>query len=98
MNKPMLIIAVAAALAGGSAAQASEGRCSVPMASWQPRAAVEQLARDKGWSVQRIRTDDGCYELRGRDDKGQRMRLRLDPATLKTVDAEIEYRNGKEED
>jgi len=98
MNKRMLIIAATAAIAAGAAAQAGEGRCSVPMASWQPRAAVEKLARDKGWAVQRIRTDDGCYELRGRDEKGQRMRLRLDPATLKTVDAEVEYKTGMEDD
>ena len=36
--------------------------CIVPMADWQPRDAVLRMAADNGWSVRRIKIDDGCYE------------------------------------
>jgi hypothetical protein len=42
--------------------------CFVPMADWQPRDAVARLAEGNGWSVRRIKIDDGCYEIDGRDD------------------------------
>lgn len=41
----------------------AEDDCYVPMADWQPRAALAQLAEDNGWTVRRIKIDDGCYEI-----------------------------------
>ena len=40
--------------------------CFVPMADWQPREAV-RAGRGEGWTVRRIKIDDGCYEIDGRD-------------------------------
>tara|TARA_B110000503_G_C7168525_1_gene423130 strand:- start:4080 stop:4394 length:315 start_codon:yes stop_codon:yes gene_type:complete len=57
-------------------------RCAVPMADWQPRDAIAQLAAQKGWTVRRIKIDDGCYEVSGWDAQGQRIEVKIHPATL----------------
>ena len=42
--------------------------CSDPVSDWQPRETLrQQVERQYGWSVQRIKVDDGCYELKGLD-------------------------------
>ncbi len=69
--------------------------CAVPMTKWQPREAVEKLAADHGWTLRRIRIDDGCYEMIGRDAEGRAIEVKLDPATLAIV--EIEFEENQQE-
>jgi hypothetical protein len=72
----------------GTAALASEHDCRVPMADWQPIAAVNALMQKRGLTVRRIKIDDGCYEVKARDAKGNRVELRLDPGTLRVLEPE----------
>ncbi len=74
----------------GSGAALASQRCEVPLADWQPRAAVEKMLEAKGWRVTRIRTKDGCYRVKATNDKGERYEGTLDPATLRVVKEEIE--------
>jgi hypothetical protein len=64
--------------------------CAVPMTDWQPREAVVKLAEEQGWVLRRIRIDDGCYEVIGRDAAGRAIEVKLDPATLAVVEMEFE--------
>ena len=64
--------------------------CAVPMTDWQPREAVVKLAAEQGWVLGRIRIDDGCYEVIGRDAAGRAIEVKLDPATLAVVEMEFE--------
>lgn len=89
MKTPM--IAAAALLALSGAALADED-CNVPMERWQPREAVMQLGRDRGWTVQRVKVDDGCYEIRGLDAEGHAIKVKVDPGTLDLVEMNIRYR------
>ncbi len=73
-----------------------DGDCRVPMADWQPREAVQAMAETQGWTVRRIKTDDGCYEVKGRDAQGRRIEVKLDPATLALV--EMEYEDDDDDD
>jgi hypothetical protein len=73
-----------AAVAAGAPAHAGP-HCDAPPESWQPRSAVQAMAERQGWRVERLKIDDGCYELRGRDAEGQRFKARIDPATLQVV-------------
>ena len=59
--------------------------CDAPPESWQPRSAVTALAQRNGWQVDRLKIDDGCYEIKGRDADGRRFKAKLDPATLKVL-------------
>ena len=72
------------------AALAGEDHCRVPMAEWQPRAAVQAQAEAQGLTVRRIKIDDGCYEVHARDAQGREVELTLDPATLAVVQSEFE--------
>ena len=63
--------------------------CFVPISQWQPRSAVAKLAEASGWTARRIKIDDGCYEIYGRDTQGRQVEMTLNPATLEVL--EIEY-------
>jgi hypothetical protein len=46
---------------------------------------VRQMAAAQGWQIQRLKIDDGCYEIRGTDAQGRGFKARLDPETLKVL-------------
>jgi hypothetical protein len=88
MRKTLTILAVLATLPAGAAL--ADDDCLVPMAHWQPREAVAAFALAQGWDVRRIRIDDGCYEIEGRDAEGRPIEVKLHPGTLQIVAFEIE--------
>lgn len=88
MTKTVTILAFLALLPSGMAL--AEDECFVPMANWQPRDAVARLAEENGWTVRRIRIDDGCYEIDGRDAEGRAIEVKIHPATLAVIDLEYE--------
>lgn len=88
MKKTLTILSFLVAFPAG-VAQAEEG-CFVPMARWQPREAVARLAAERGWSVRRIKIDDGCYEIYGRDAEGRRIEVMVHPETLQVIGIEYE--------
>ena len=63
-------------------------RCHVPLADWQPREALQEKVRALGWTVTRIKTDDGCYKVYGTNEQGQRVKAKFNPATLEMVKRE----------
>ena len=89
MQRRTAILALGVCLALGlPAARAlagDEDDCRVPMADWQPRAAVVQMAAAQGWNVQRLRIHDGCYVIYASDQTGRSIRVRLNPETLAVV-------------
>ncbi|AIO70673.1 PepSY domain-containing protein [Burkholderia oklahomensis] len=95
MKTPRLIKGVAlASLAslvlvgavGIRAAMADDGDdCRAPLADWKPRDAVRAMAQQKGWRVDKLKADDGCYEIKGHDADGKRFKAKLDPVTLDVV-------------
>lgn len=88
MTKTLTIFAFLMVLPAGMAL--ADDDCFVPMADWQPREAVTQLAKDKGWTLRRIKIDDGCYEIDGRDAQGRRIEVTIHPATLEVIEIEFE--------
>ncbi len=86
-------LAIVMALSTSHAALASD-HCRSPMSQWQPREAATAHARQLGISIDRLKIDDGCYELRGRDSDGNRVELKLDPATLSLLELDIRFRPG----
>jgi len=92
MRKVLVAAALALALPAGMAL--ADDDCRVPMADWQPREAVLAFAQEQGWTVNRLRIDDGCYELRGRDAEGHRIKVVIDPGTMELVEMKIRYRDA----
>ncbi len=58
--------------------------------------AVQRLADKNGWTVRRIKIDDGCYEVDGRDAEGRGIEVTVHPATLDVI--EVEYDDEKDDD
>ena len=86
--KQRLKITTALALLGWGLAAApvlAEDDCDAPVERWQPRDAVREMAVREGWQIQRLKIDDGCYEIRGTDAQGRSFKAKLDPETLKVV-------------
>jgi hypothetical protein len=71
--------------------------CDAPPESWQPRSAVRALAQRNGWQVDRLKVDDGCYEIKGRDAEGQRFKAKIDPATLNVLSVKLEHGDRERE-
>ena len=59
--------------------------CDAPVNRWQSREAVRQMAAQQGWQIQRLKIDDGCYEIRGTDAQGRTFKAKIDPETLKVL-------------
>ncbi|HET9069936.1 MAG TPA: PepSY domain-containing protein [Amaricoccus sp.] len=88
MRMTLTILGLVAVLAAGTAR--ADDDCFVPMADWQPRDAVQRLAEENGWTVRRIKIDDGCYEIDGSDAEGHRVEVTVHPATLDVLELEFE--------
>ena len=66
--------------------------CNEPVSDWQPRETLRQHVEQQwGWSVQRIKVDDGCYKLRGADRKGNAIEARYAPASLRLRTLQINF-------
>jgi hypothetical protein len=90
-RKTILVLGLGLGLAAGTAwAGHRHDDCAVPMTDWQPREAVAKMAEKNGWTVRRIKIDDGCYELIANDTKGNRIEAKVHPGTLEVVEIEIE--------
>lgn len=94
MRKTLTILAFVAAYPFTMAY--ADDDCFVPMSQWHPRSEVAGLAEENGWSVRRIKIDDGCYEIKGRDADGRLIEVTVHPATLAIL--EIEYEDEDEKD
>jgi len=88
MLRTLTILCLLIALPAGTAL--AEDDCFVPMAKWQPREAVARLAAENGWTVRRIKIDDGCYEIDGRDAEGRAIEVTVHPETLAVMEFEFE--------
>lgn len=86
-------IALALLLGAGQPVWAGE-KCDAPPQTWQPRSAVTALAERNGWRIERLKVDDGCYEIKGRDAQGRRFKAKIDPASLQVMGIKREHGDG----
>ena len=50
----------------------------------------------RGWTVQRLKVDDGCYQIKGIDADGREIAAKVDPGSLAIV--RMKRRNGGDGD
>ena len=97
MKRKILTAAMIAPMLAVSASAATH-ECFVPMKDWRNRVEVIRYAEAQGWVVQRVRIDDGCYELFAVSSEGFDIEVRINPASLEILSIEIErFRSGEEE-
>jgi len=87
MKKTVAMLAFLAALPA-TAALAGE-KCDVSPGQRQSFEALGKLAGDFGWTIDKMKIDDGCYELRVTDGSGNILKVKIDPATLDVVDGKV---------
>lgn len=64
-------------------------RCEpIPKAEWRPQADLERKLKDEGWTISRVKIENGCYEVYGRDAKGKKMETFFHPKTFEVVTAQ----------
>lgn len=93
--KSFLRYVVLFAISSSSSAYASED-CRHAMAEWQSREAVTTYVAGLGLESERLRIDDSCYEVRARDSQGNRVKLKIDPATLDILKLEVSFKPGND--
>lgn len=82
------IVAAALTLASlGAYAQHAE-RCEpIPKAEWRTQADLETKLKNEGWTINRVKIENGCYEVYGKDAKGKKMETFFHPKTFEVVTA-----------
>jgi hypothetical protein len=58
---------------------------SGPREGWQATFKLEQMLKEKGWTVRRVKEDGGCYEVYALDESGKRVEAYFHPVTLAPV-------------
>ena len=93
MTRYRTLTALAAFLVGGaiSGAAIAETDCTDPIATWKSRDLLRQEFEQRGRTLQRIKVDDGCYEVRGLDRMGNRIKAKYHPASLRIRSLEVEF-------
>jgi hypothetical protein len=61
-------------------------KCDVPKAEWQPQMSLQRKLEADGWKkVRQVKTENGCYEVYGFDEKNQRAEKFYNPKTFELV-------------
>ena len=88
MKTKPLVLSLSLLLLSGTAL--ADDDCDDPVANWQPRENLREKLEAEGWTVRRIKVDDGCYEVKGRDSNGVKAEAEFAPASLKMMKWERE--------
>jgi hypothetical protein len=76
--------------------------CDAPLSRWQSAMPCGRWPA-QGWQIERLKIDDGCYEIRFNDAQGRRFKAKIDPETLKVLklkqdDHKREHKSERERD
>jgi hypothetical protein len=93
MQRRTLVATVLLGILVSGAAWADDD-CVAPANQWQPREALRQQIERQGWTVQRIKVEDGCYEVRGTDRRGNKFKGTYQPDSLRIRKLEIDFTHG----
>lgn len=94
-TKPVII---SFALLCLSAPVLADDDCDDPVTDWQPREHLRQKLEAEGWTVYRIKVDDGCYEVKGLAPEGVSAEALFAPASLELMELEREDDDEDDED
>lgn len=72
-------------LAALSPAFAEEAKCNQPESSWKPVDELKTKLTTEGWTISNVKTDEGCYEVYGKDKDGNKVEVYFDPVTFEKV-------------
>ena len=86
MKRIVLTLFAAGLLAAASAHATGLATCdSGPRETWQAQEKLEQILKERGWQIRRVKIDGGCYEVYAINEKGERVEAYFHPKTLEPV-------------
>ena len=96
MKTKPIVLSISLLLMSGTAL--ADDDCDDPVANWQPRENLREKLEAEGWTVHRIKVDDGCYEVKGFDSNGVRAEASFAPASLMMMSWEREEADDDDQD
>ena len=76
----MVLTATTAAFADGNF------KCDVPKAEWKKQTELRDKLLADGWKkVRQVKTENGCYEVYGFNEKNERAEVFFNPKTFEKV-------------
>jgi hypothetical protein len=87
MKRQLLIALLSLAAAGSAFAQHAEKCEPIPKEDWKPQAELERKLKNEGWTISRVKIENGCYEVYGKNAVGKKMETFFHPKTLEVVTA-----------
>ncbi|QEW06638.1 PepSY domain-containing protein [Nitrincola iocasae] len=88
MNTKPIVLGLSILLLSG--ASLADDDCDDPISHWQPQETLRQQLEADGWTVFRIKVDDGCYEVKANDANGNRVEASFAPASFDLMELERE--------
>ena len=86
MNR-FLITLCLTAVAGAAHGQHAEKCEPIPKEEWKPQAELERKLKNEGWTISRVKIENGCYEVYGKNATGKKMETFFHPKTFEVVTA-----------
>lgn len=81
-----LSLLVLAGMAGAQIVNHDTVRCeAVAKEEMKPQMELQRKLTAEGWKVRQVKNFNGCYEVYGFDEKGQRTEAFFDPKTFEKV-------------
>ena len=81
----LLCLALLCTGVGGTAHAHGDFRCDEPRAEWKTQMELQRKLTADGWKIRQVKTDNGCYEVYGFDEKGRRIEVYFNPRTFDKV-------------
>lgn len=86
MNMQIKSLIALASLLPAFAFAHGEFKCDVPKAEWKPQMELQRKLEADGWKkVRQVKTENGCYEVYGFDEKNKRAEKFYNPRTFELV-------------
>ena len=63
---------------------------SEPQSKWMSQADMQKKILEMGYTIDRFKTDDDCYEIYGRNSANRKVEVYFNPVSGKIVKEEIE--------
>ncbi len=61
-----------------------------PKEQWMKEDDLKAALKDAGYTIKKFKVDGNCYEMYGRNEKGQRVEIYMDTVTGKPVKAYLD--------
>lgn len=89
MSAPKLIALAITTLLVPASVFASTECTKMPPEKWLPQSEVKTQVEKAGFTVQRIKQENACYEVKGQSKDGKSVKLYVDPVDASIVKEKV---------